>query len=256
MPRKPKTKRRSAGSAATPRGSAARDGCHGPRRDVLMLQVLTKAEALFASRGIASTSLQDIATEIGLSRTSIYYYFSSKDALLQAVVRGVAERTAALVEDFGGSPHASSSAQLAATAQRLVLWMTDPQTSFRLLDRNEGDLPGPMAAAHRETRRRVSAAMVAVIEHGIAAGEFRAVDPGVTAAAIIGMCNWTATSHAPMPIPDREKLAKQIAALAVASVRKCEAAGGGHDVKTLAASIRENLGLIERLALRPREPTR
>ena len=62
----------------------------GPRRDVLSNELLGKAAALFAARGFAATSLQDIANEIGLSRTSVYYYFPSKEAVLDAgpTVRG------------------------------------------------------------------------------------------------------------------------------------------------------------------------
>ena len=220
-----------------------------------MLEVLSKAEALFASRGVAATSLGDITAEIGLSRTSIYYYFSSKEALLRELVRRVKERTAGLLADLGGSPHPNHSAQLAATAQRLVLWMTDPQTSFKLLDRHEGEVPKAMAAAHREARRRVLAAITEVIELGVAAGEFRAVDAGVAAVAIVGMCNATATSPAPATAREREALAEQIAALATASVHKCNPSGKGHDVPTLAAAIRENLHLIEQWAVRARAST-
>ena len=61
----------------------------GPRRDILAAEVLDKAATLFAARGFAATSLQDVAEQVGLSRTSIYHYFDSKDALLQELVRGV-----------------------------------------------------------------------------------------------------------------------------------------------------------------------
>ena len=71
-----------------PPGQAAER--NGPRRDVLTTEVLDKAAGLLATRGFAATSLQDIANEVGLSRTSMYYYVSSKEALLDALIRGVA----------------------------------------------------------------------------------------------------------------------------------------------------------------------
>ena len=247
MPRTPKTKRPAARTGARQTNSGALEE-RGPRREVLMLEVLNKAEALFSSRGFASTSLQDIATEIGLSRTSMYYYFPSKEALLGELVRGVAERTAVIFAELGRGAEMSWAARLATAAERLVLWVTDPKTLFKLLDRNEKELPAEMAAAHRDTRRRVLAGMAEIIEAGIAAGEFRAVDARVAAFAILGMCNWTAWWYSPARKPDRDSVAEQIASLAVASVRKSEPAGVGHDVKTLAAAIRENLDLIELIA--------
>ena len=248
MPRTPKTKRPAARPAARPPHPVALEERNGPRREVLMLEVLNKAEALFASRGFAATSLQDIATEIGLSRTSMYYYFSSKEALLGELVRGVAERTAVIFAELGSSAEITHSARLAAAAERLVLWVTDPQTLFKLLDRNESELPKKMAASHRETRRRVLAGMTEIIEDGIAAGEFRALDARVAAFAILGMCNWTAWWHSPSRGPDRKAVAEQIASLALAAVRRSELAGDGQDVRTLAAAIRDNLDLIERMA--------
>ncbi len=248
MPRTQNTKRPAPRAAGRQPDPAAPEERNGPRRKVLMLEVLNKAEALFASRGFAATSLQDIATEIGLSRTSMYYYFPSKEALLGELVRGVAERTAIIFTELGSGAEMSCAARLTAAAERLVLWVTDPQTLFKLLDRNESELPEEMAAAHRETRRWMLAGMAEIIKDGIAAREFRPVDVRVAAFAILGMCNWTAWWYSPSRGPDRKAVAEQIASLAVASVRTSEPAGHGQDVKTLAAAIRENLDLIERIA--------
>lgn len=248
MPRTSKTKALTRQAAPKARGRVEPDERSGPRRDVLMLDVLSKAEALFESRGFASTSLQDIANEIGLSRTSMYYYFPSKEALLGELVRGVAERTAVIFAALGEAAGMSHSARLEAAAKQLVLWVTDPQTHFKLLDRNESELPEAFATAHRKTRRRVLSDMTAIIEGGIAAGEFKVVDPRVAAFAILGMCNWTAWWVLPSREPDRKDIAEQIATLALGTVRRSDAGAAAQDVRSLAASIRENLELIERLA--------
>ena len=59
--------------------------------------ILQSAERLFAERGFRNVSVRDVATEAGVTHPLIYYYWSSKDALLaevvgrsQARVRGVA----------------------------------------------------------------------------------------------------------------------------------------------------------------------
>ena len=61
----------------------------GVRRDLLAAEVLDKAAALFATRGFAATSLKDVADAVGLQRSSIYYYYPNKDALLKELIQGV-----------------------------------------------------------------------------------------------------------------------------------------------------------------------
>jgi AcrR family transcriptional regulator len=70
--------------------------------------VLDSARALFADRGYAGTSLQDIADATGVGKANVYYYFRTKDAILDALLE---ERIAALaaaldradlIEDLGG----------------------------------------------------------------------------------------------------------------------------------------------------------
>lgn len=249
MPAQPKTRRAAPAppSAAPSRPQPAER--NGPRRDVLMVEVLDKAAALFAARGFAATSLQDIAKEIGLSRTSIYYYFASKEALLEELVRGVQQRTAEIFAELdgaaGASHAASRSASLAEAARRLVLWVTDPHTHFKLLDRTEGQMPKELAAAHRDTKRRVLRNMADLIGGGIADGEFRPVNAQVAAFAILGMCNWTAWWFLPSGSLDRKELADQVSALAVAMVQKPAGPRTAQDIKSLVAAIRENLDLID-----------
>lgn len=243
MPAQPKTERPA--PTPPPRARPLPAERNGPRRDVLMVEVLDKAAALFATRGYAATSLQDIAREIGLSRTSIYYYFASKEALLEELVRGVTQRTTEIFAELDGAAGASHAANLAEAARRLVLWVTDPHTHFKLIDRTEGDLPGELASVHRDTKRRVLRNMVDLIEGGIADGQFKPVNAQVAAFAILGMCNWTAWWFQPSGALDRKEVADQLASLAVGMVQMSGGTGKARDMRSLVASIRENLDLID-----------
>ncbi len=53
-------------------------------------RILDVAAAFFLERGYAATSLRDIAAAAGMKAGSLYYHFTSKEALLQAIlVRGI-----------------------------------------------------------------------------------------------------------------------------------------------------------------------
>ena len=50
--------------------------------------IVEAAAHAFRERGFAATSLEDIATEVGIWKGSLYHYIDSKEDLLFAVVRG------------------------------------------------------------------------------------------------------------------------------------------------------------------------
>jgi AcrR family transcriptional regulator len=55
------------------------------------------AEALFQKWGIHKTTLEDIAREAGKGKSSIYYYFPNKEAVIEAVIMAQGERITRLV---------------------------------------------------------------------------------------------------------------------------------------------------------------
>ena len=52
------------------------------RRD----EILAHAAKLFSERGIAATTVRDIADEVGILSGSLYHYFDSKDAIANEIV--------------------------------------------------------------------------------------------------------------------------------------------------------------------------
>jgi AcrR family transcriptional regulator len=57
-----------------------------PFREQIDEGILDRAAALFARRGFAKTSVQDVADAVGLSKAGLLHHFPSKDALYGAVL--------------------------------------------------------------------------------------------------------------------------------------------------------------------------
>lgn len=61
-----------------------------PDPSVTRDRILDTAEALFAEKGLAATSVRDIASAVGLTAASLYNHFEGKEALYAAVLeRGI-----------------------------------------------------------------------------------------------------------------------------------------------------------------------
>ena len=66
-------------------------------RDERRDQIQRAAAAAFARQGFVATSIDDVATEAGITRAIVYRHFDSKESLYRAVLEGVSER---LGEEF------------------------------------------------------------------------------------------------------------------------------------------------------------
>lgn len=57
------------------------------RKEERPAQIIEAALTLFAERGFSATRLDDVAAQAGIAKGTLYLYFSSKEALMEAVVR-------------------------------------------------------------------------------------------------------------------------------------------------------------------------
>jgi AcrR family transcriptional regulator len=60
---------------------------------------------LFSTKGFEQTSLREIAERVGLTKASLYYHYSSKQALLLAVVEPVLTGWRAIADETGSLEH-------------------------------------------------------------------------------------------------------------------------------------------------------
>jgi AcrR family transcriptional regulator len=73
-------------ASSTTRAPRAARGAGYKKSEESRRQVLDAAIAMLAERGLAATSIQDIADAAGLSKGAVHYHFESKDELLQRVL--------------------------------------------------------------------------------------------------------------------------------------------------------------------------
>jgi AcrR family transcriptional regulator len=78
--------------------------------------LLEEATALFAERGYAGTSLEDVASASRVTRGAVYHHFASKQALFEAVLERQEERAMAEVIAAAAAPDPWDAAMLALDA--------------------------------------------------------------------------------------------------------------------------------------------
>jgi AcrR family transcriptional regulator len=210
-------------------------------------QIMEEATRLFADRGFAGTSLQDIADATGLTRPALYHWLGSKEDLLSRLVSELTEGPADELGEIRRRDGVTATERLRAMALAVAWRQASQPARFRLLVRSEAELPEALSKVYDQGRRRVLREFSSVIGEGVRQGAFRPIDPRIAALGVIGLCNWVAWWHRPGGERADRAVAEALADMAVASViqqdtRPAEGEGAARAL----ALLKEDVALLER----------
>lgn len=82
-----------------PKPATAREARRDRKRDQSREEILAATRKVLLDKGIAGTTLDAVAKEIGVSKTALYYYYPSKDALFFELIFATHSRQAQAVHD-------------------------------------------------------------------------------------------------------------------------------------------------------------
>lgn len=158
-----------------------------PRKIARPEDILAAALRVFAEAGFARARLEDVAREAGVSKAALYLYFESKQAIFEALVRSAVlpnvERLEALVAGWQGTTADLLRNFVQTLARPLV---AGEVAAFpRLIIAEASNFPD-LAQFYRTTViERALGVLTKVVARGVAAGEFRPVEPALAARLVM-----------------------------------------------------------------------
>lgn len=156
------------------------------RRDA----IVDTSARVFARRGYHATGINELCAANNLGKGALYHYIGSKEELLAAIHDRVMDEVmfgADRVAQAGGSP----TAQLTMLGDELLDVIHRYPDHVWVFLHEFSALTGERADKFRGRRREYERRVEAVLRAGADTGEFRAIDPRLTALAWLGMHNYT-----------------------------------------------------------------
>jgi TetR/AcrR family transcriptional regulator, cholesterol catabolism regulator len=198
----------------------ASPGASRVERSARRLAEITDAAAkVFARRGYHGASTQDIADVLGMRQASLYYYFQSKEAALEAVcVSGLEDyaKRALAISKLG----VTSSEKVAALVFQHLAPLAERLDYTVVFLRERRFLPQPARKRIRAIEIRYERLIERIIEQGTADGEFRRdLDARMAALALLGLGNSAALWFAREPGTTVERVARSYIDLLVRGFR-------------------------------------
>ena len=158
-------------------------------------EISDAAVRVFNRLGYKGASLSAVASELGVDRATLYYYFSSKEQMFDETVRAVIEGNDELVRRIAASA-ISPNRKLRELVTSMMLSYAANYPLLYIYIREDlshvSDKRSIWSAEMRALNRSIENSFIDIIEQGYADGSFRRVGSARTVAyGILGMLNWS-----------------------------------------------------------------
>jgi TetR/AcrR family transcriptional regulator, cholesterol catabolism regulator len=164
----------------------------GPRTnwEVRRHAIVDTSARVFARRGYHATGIMELCAANELGKGALYHYIGSKEELLAAIHDRVMDEVllgADRVAEAGGTPPQ----QLGMLGDELLDVIHRYPDHVWVFLHEFPALTGERAEQFRKRRRMYERRVEAVLQAGVDSGDFRDVEPRLTALAWLGMHNYT-----------------------------------------------------------------
>ena len=155
-------------------------GKHVEKKDLITL----KAASLFRTGGYTATSMRELAEMVGVEAPSLYNYIGSKSELLQLICFKVAAQFTSQLELVEKKP-VTNAEKIGQVIRFHISMMLDEFDEVFVANHEWKHLPEPHLANFLNQRRLYEKRLVALVEEGILAKEFKKLNPYVVVLTIL-----------------------------------------------------------------------
>ncbi len=158
-------------------------------RKLVEEELIRVATRCFSDRGYQKTTLEDIVSQVNISRVTFYTYFESKEAVLKAIFERASATYQQGLEELLAQPLPCQEKLRQAVAFQVAA-VTNELPLARIFFREEANVPRDTAELIAATQRRADRLLEKEIAKGIRSGEVINEHPHLLMQAFVGMCNW------------------------------------------------------------------
>ena len=157
--------------------------------------VIRAAVRAFTARGYEATSMDNVASELGISKSALYHHISSKEEILELTVVQALSRLEAVAEEVAASDVSAGEKVRGLLRGSIEVLCADPK-SVALLLRLRGNSDVERSALER--RRSLTKSVIPLVVEAQEEGTIRSdIDAALLARMIFGMVNSTSDWYEP-----------------------------------------------------------
>ena len=162
------------------------------------LQILRRAAEVFERQGVAQTSIEDIANEVGIKREGIYYYFKSREDILLELILPQSDTLLRSMRNIMATTATNRDKLRAAIEMHVNSYSPGYLETTVMLREKHIFKDQKKLDALRRVWRDYTGLWEQLVADGQRAGEFSDdLDPKMVTYGVLGMCNWMARWYTP-----------------------------------------------------------
>ncbi len=185
-------------------------------------EIAEAAVRVFNRLGYKGASLSAVASELGVDRATLYYYFSSKEQMFDETVRAVIEGNDELVRRIAASAISPNRKLRELITSMMVSYAANYPLLYIYIREDlshVSDKRSTWSAEMRALNRSIEKSFIGIIEQGYADGSFRRVGSARTVAyGILGMLNWSHRWFKPGQAESADEIGKVFAEMVLSGL--------------------------------------
>jgi AcrR family transcriptional regulator len=189
------------------------------RADMQRRLVVARSAEIFSRRGFRATSMNEIAAAVGLSKPTLYHYFSSKEELLVRIYTEVLDESLLLAQRTVADAATPLDAVRDLISSRVV-YTCENQALLKVCFEEEHELPADLAEGLLDRRRAFEDLFNEALEQHLE--QHPQLLPEIVPKVYVNMClgaiNWCYKWYRPSGPAEPAKLGRQMAAALTAAI--------------------------------------
>jgi AcrR family transcriptional regulator len=164
-------------------------GAPGSKANKKREQIIAEAAALFDGRGYHATTMEDIATAVGIAKPTLYHYFRSKDEILYEIHEEFIDLLLTEHAQRATDVSLGPDKLLQGIAGDILDLMETHRGHVRTFFEHHRELPARQRSTIRRKRDQYAGIVENLLQQGVDQ-EIIDTDPKMCALHFFGMCNW------------------------------------------------------------------